>query len=871
VTVIATPTTPYDSLYMTDAQLASELEKCEFCAEKPCREACPCDCSPTDFIRAARLGDPSDLRRAAAHIMSQNPLGGVCGLVCPDHHCMAACVHKLFDGAVDIPRVQAAIVERAKRAGVMPRFPEAPRSGRKVAVVGSGAAGLGAAALLARRGHAVTVLERGARVGGMCELIPDERLDKEALRTDIEWLLSLGAIELRTGTEVKDPAALLRKGGGGSGTGGPIGFTPMGGSPAGDPIGYDAVVVAVGLWVGIPLGIPGEALAIGSVALLSRPGALALAGKHVVIVGGGAVALDCAMAAKHAGATRVEMIALESPGEMPLTQKEMTSLLAGGIDLTGRTRVLEIRSSGDRVAGIVTERVRLPAGAAFHPRAVEAVPGTRAERPDVEAIVVAIGLRPPLARAAPHDRVFYAGDCDTGPTSVVEAAASGKNTAERVDAALRGAAVPAPAPRGKNGRVKSRGVVEGYRHVPVPLVTDFFGRTIPSPFLLSAAPPTDGLDQVKLAYEAGWAGAIMKTAFDGVPIHIPSEYMFAFDASTYANCDNVSGHPLERVCREVEELVSRYPDRLTIASTGGPVSGRDDEDAARWQSNTRKLEGAGAMAIEYSLSCPQGGDGTEGDIVSQNAALSAKIVSWILEAGSADVPKLFKLTGAVTSVGQVVAAIKAVMARHPSKKAGITLANSFPTLAFRRGERPGRRWEEGVVVGASGAGILPISYLSLAKVAHLGVAVSGNGGPMDHKAAAHFLALGARTVQFCTMAMKYGYGVIDDLCSGVSHLMAERGISSMHELIGFALPEPITDFMALPSKKKVSQASKELCLVCGNCTRCPYLAVTLDEKAGPLTDPSRCVGCGICALKCFAGAIAMRERTPEETAALREG
>jgi dihydropyrimidine dehydrogenase (NAD+) subunit PreA len=426
----------------------------------------------------------------------------------------------------------------------------------------------------------------------------------------------------------------------------------------------------------------------------------------------------------------------------------------------------------------------------------------------------------------------------------------------------------ARAARSKRGAVKSTLAIAGWNPLPVPLETPFFGRTLRSPFLLSAAPPTDGLEQMRRAYRAGWAGGIMKTAFDGVPIHIPGEYMFAFDAATYANCDNVSGHALDRVCREVELLVAEWPDRLTAASTGGPVTGDWEADARGWQSNTRKLEAAGAMAIEYSLSCPQGGDGTEGDIVSQNAELSARIVDWVLAAGRAEVPKLFKLTGAVTSVAAVASAIKAVLARHPDRRAGITLANSFPTLAFRASTR--RRWDEGIIVGASGAGILHISYLSLAKVAHLGVHVSGNGGPMDYRAAANFLALGARTVQFCTIVTKHGVGVIDDLSSGLSHLLAARGIGSVAELTGIALPDPVTDFMALPSTKKISAASRDLCLQCGNCARCPYLAISADADGYPTTDPSRCVGCSICALKCFARAIAMRERTPEQLAALRE-
>ena len=91
----------------------------------------------------------------------------------------------------------------------------------------------------------------------------------------------------------------------------------------------------------------------------------------------------------------------------------------------------------------------------------------------------------------------------------------------------------------------------------------------------------------------------------------------------------------------------------------------------------------------------------------------------------------------------------------------------------------------------SGEGVLPISNLTLARVSGMGIAVSGNGGPMNYKAAANFLALGARTVQFCTIVMKHGLGIVDELHSGLSYLMEERGFRSVEELIGSALPNPL--------------------------------------------------------------------------------
>ncbi len=239
-----------------------------------------------------------------------------------------------------------------------------------------------------------------------------------------------------------------------------------------------------------------------------------------------------------------------------------------------------------------------------------------------------------------------------------------------------------------------------------------------------------------------------------------------------------------------------------------------------------------------------------------------------MAAGRADVPKLFKLTAAVTSIAVIVKAVKQVLDKYPDKKAGITLANTFPTLFFRSGRK--KEWEEGVVVGKSGMGVTPISNLTLASVANLGVTVSGNGGPMDYRAATHFLALGARSVQFCTIVMKHGYGVFADLVNGTSSLMKERGIASMRDLVGIALPHPVTGFMELSAEKKISCCDEALCLSCGNCGRCPYLAITFNEKRHPLTDPARCIGCSICAQKCFSGALSMRERTAEERAALRE-
>jgi NADPH-dependent glutamate synthase beta subunit-like oxidoreductase/dihydroorotate dehydrogenase/ferredoxin len=838
-------------LLLTNAQLKAELDKCEYCEEKPCKDACPVDCSPADFIMAVKKGENSDYERAAAIIMGSNPLGGICGFVCPDYHCMKACVHRTFDNAVQIPPVQATIISNAKKLNSMPEFKKEKKNGFKIAVIGAGPSGLGAASVLVQKGYEVEIFEKDNKPGGMCNLIPDIRLDKKVLKSDIDFLLGLGNIKINYGEEfIVNGKSLLSK------------EKKSSGDDEKTPDNFDAIIFSTGLSKEISLGIKDEEYAHKWISFLKNQRKINVKNQRIAIIGGGAVGVDCAVTAKIKGAKSVEMIMLEKLDEMPLTESERNLILQYEIEITGRTKINSIVVSNKKVKGVYTQKVLLPQNKKFHPNNIITDKNSKPFFRNFDTVIIAVGSRSEVNQVN-EKGVFYTGDMVNGPTTVVEAVAAGKNTAEIVDAYIQKEKKPKI-----TKSLKSNVILSGRNLLPVSIKSEFFGRKILSPFLLSAAPPSDGYEQMIKAYRYGWAGGVMKTAFDNVPIHIPSEYMFAVTQSTYGNCDNVSGHSLDRVCNEIEKLVKEFPDRLTIASTGGPVTGNDEEDKKVWVSNTKKLENAGAMGIEYSLSCPQGGDGTKGDIVSQDAELTGKIIDWVMEASNYETPKLFKLTAAVTAIYPIIMEIKRVFAKYPGKKAGVTLANTFPSLSFRKGKN--ENWEEGIVIGLSGEGVIPISNLTLANVSKLGVIVSGNGGPMDYKSAADFLALGAETVQFCTIIMKYGYGIIDELHSGLSYLLKERGLKSVKELIGRALPNPITGFMELTSLKKISDVNKDLCEHCGNCTRCPYQAIELNSKKNPITDASKCIGCSICVQKCFSGALFMRDRIEKELEVLNE-
>ena len=166
-----------------------------------------------------------------------------------------------------------------------------------MAIIGSGPAGLGAATLLTQLGYAITIFEKEKNAGGMCNLIPDFRLDKNVLKTDIEWAMNQGEITYKADSEIKDPQRLLSE-------------------------GFDSVVVAIGLWSTILPGITNENLAIPGISYLHKPTNYNISG-NVAVIGGGATAFDCSMVAKIRGADNVGLYALENLSEMPLGKKEM--------------------------------------------------------------------------------------------------------------------------------------------------------------------------------------------------------------------------------------------------------------------------------------------------------------------------------------------------------------------------------------------------------------------------------------------------------------------------------------------------------------------------------------------------------------------
>lgn len=379
-------------LYLKQPQLKAELEKCLQCPNKPCQQACPVSCSPHDFIAHAKKGNWNE---AAEEILRQNPLGEVCGLICPDRFCMKACVRGNLDAPIKIPAVQAAIMQKARDTA----FATTAHNGKKIAVIGLGPAGIGAVAQALKYGFAVEAFEKEQTVGGALNLIPQERLPREVLLWEWQRISANPLLKVSFCIQVSDYNSLLNQ-------------------------GFTAVIVTIGEQKNRQLNVEGEEFALDYTEYLRNPQKYAVSG-HVIIVGGGAAAVDCALTAHRKGAKHTEMLVRRGISNMRITSSERNSLLQAGIDITTMTRPLKIEKSSDSLA-IDTIKTEFDENG----KLVD-VADTVIRRKNIDLIITALGserAEEPLEEA----QIIYAGDFLSGGSTAVQAIASGKKAVDSI-------------------------------------------------------------------------------------------------------------------------------------------------------------------------------------------------------------------------------------------------------------------------------------------------------------------------------------------------------------------------------------------------------------------------------------------------------
>ena len=298
-------------------QALVEAERCLYCHDAPCATACPTGIDVPSFIR--RIAD-DNLRGAARTILESNPLGGSCARVCPTEVlCEQVCVRTAQQGKpVEIGRLQRYAVDAVMDQPISSLLSRAAPTGKRVAVVGAGPAGLACAVGLARLGHQVVLHDARPKGGGLNEYgLASYKVADHFAQRELNWLLGIGGITLQTSWRLQHAAQLqaLRD-------------------------GFDAVYLAVGLATTQGLGIAGENLAgvrdavdfIAELRQAANPALLPI-GRRVVVIGGGMTAVDAAVQSKLLGAESVHMVYRRGPASLGASAAEQDWAQTHGVTL----------------------------------------------------------------------------------------------------------------------------------------------------------------------------------------------------------------------------------------------------------------------------------------------------------------------------------------------------------------------------------------------------------------------------------------------------------------------------------------------------------------------------------------------------------
>ena len=417
---IAPPLTP-------DAALL-ESNKCLYCYDAPCTQACPTHIDVPSFIKKIASGN---LRGSARVILDANPMGHSCARACPvEVLCEGACVlNDRDEEPIKIALLQRHATDWALTHSYQP-FTAGPAKSKRVAIIGAGPAGLSCARDLRRAGYGVTIYEERSQPGGLNTFgIAEYKMRPPIALAEAKMVLDLGA-EIKTGVRVGRDVSVAQL-----------------------QQEYDAIFIAIGLGGTRRLGIPGEELSGVSDALTfiehlkTHPYSQTRVGKRVVVIGAGNTAIDAATQAQRLGAERVTIVYRRGVEDMSAYDYEYELAKRDGCEFRFNTVPKRVVGT-DRVTGLECVRSELGPAGADGKRAFKEIPGST-HMIECDTILRALGQTPrdELAQAfglridgsrlvSDNPKVILGGDCANGGAEIVNAAAEGVQAAKRIDVLL---------------------------------------------------------------------------------------------------------------------------------------------------------------------------------------------------------------------------------------------------------------------------------------------------------------------------------------------------------------------------------------------------------------------------------------------------
>lgn len=402
------------------------------------------------------------------------------------------------------------------------------------------------------------------------------------------------------------------------------------------------------------------------------------------------------------------------------------------------------------------------------------------------------------------------------------------------------------------------------------LTTDFLGIKSPNPFWLASAPPTDKEYNVRRAFEAGWGGVVWKTlGSEGPPVVNVNgpRYGAIYGADRRLlglnNIELITDRDLYTNLEEIKRVKADYPDRAMIVSIMVPC----EEEA--WKAILPLVEDTGADGIELNFGCPHGmSERGMGAAVGQVPEYIEMVTRWCKQYYSK--PVIVKLTPNITDIRKPAAAAKRGGADAVSL---INTINSITSVNLDTMSPEPSIDGKGSHGGYCGPAVKPIAMSMVSEIARdaetAGLPISGIGGVTTWRDAAEFMALGCGNVQVCTAAMTYGFKIVQEMISGLSGWMDEKGYASTADFVGMAVPN-VTDWQYLNlnyvAKAKINQDD---CIKCGRCyAACEdtsHQAIAMSDDRTFTVIDAECVACNLCVDVCpVENCITMEAMTPGE-------
>jgi dihydropyrimidine dehydrogenase (NAD+) subunit PreA len=400
------------------------------------------------------------------------------------------------------------------------------------------------------------------------------------------------------------------------------------------------------------------------------------------------------------------------------------------------------------------------------------------------------------------------------------------------------------------------------------LTSEFCGIKSPNPFWLASAPPTDKEYNVRRAFEAGWGGVVWKTlGEEGPPVVNVNgpRYGAIYGADRRLlglnNIELITDRPLEVNLAEMTRVKKDYPDHALIASVMVPC------DEKSWKDILPRIAETGCDGFELNFGCPHGmAERGMGSAVGQVPEYIEMVTRWCKEATG--LPIIVKLTPNISNI---------LLPAEAAKRGGadavslINTINSISSVNLDSFSPEPMIDGKGTHGGYCGPAVKPIAMNMVAEIARNAetrdLPISGIGGVTTWRDAAEFLALGAGNVQVCTAVMTYGFKVVEEMISGLSEYLDSKGMTSVAELTGKAVPN-VTDWQYL-NLNHVTKAviDQDECISCGRCyaacedTSHQAISMTADRVFEVMDD--ECVACNLCVNVCpIEGCITMKTLEP---------